>query len=291
MRLLRKYLGDPVSRDFVSSDGDPFYEPTVPGHPLFAGLPAGRVQVLAGDEWGAFFNGYSGIELARFGTDELGVVGVGAAYEPRTPTSVRLLLAGLGASSLANPAAGWTDEGDRVFLNALRWAAAPGLASLSGRVAGANGDPIAAATVRIAETGRETETGADGSYELPHPAGSYTVEVSAFGYVTQSHSVTLTGNAETQLDVALGLTAVGSIAGVVAGRPDISPNAGEGEPLAGAEVVLVGRPRSAVTAENGSYALTNVEPGTYSIEVRAAGHVRQRIDGVVVAAGAARRRT
>ena len=182
---------------------------------------------------GLFFNGYSGIELARFGTDELGVVGIGAAYEPRTPTSVRLLLAGLGASSLANPAAGWTDEGDRVFLNALRWAAAPGLASLSGRVAAANGDPIAAATVRIAETGRKTETGADGSYELPHPAGSYTVEVSAFGYVTQSHSVTLTGNDETQLDVALGLTAVGSVTGVVTSRPDISPNAGEGEPLCG----------------------------------------------------------
>ena len=146
----------------------------MPGHPLFAGFSSDRIQVLAGDEWGSYFNGYSGIELARFGTNELGVVGGGAAYEPRTPTSVRLLLAGLGASSLANPAAGWTDDGDRVFLNAVRWAAAPGLSSLAGRVADAGGEPIAGATVRIAETGIETQTGPDGSYELPHPAGSYT---------------------------------------------------------------------------------------------------------------------
>ncbi len=72
---MRNHLGDPAARDFVSSDGDPFFEPTVSGHPLFAGLPEGRIQVLAGDEWGAYFTGYSGIELARFGTNELGVLG------------------------------------------------------------------------------------------------------------------------------------------------------------------------------------------------------------------------
>ncbi|HWN22577.1 MAG TPA: carboxypeptidase regulatory-like domain-containing protein, partial [Gaiellaceae bacterium] len=156
VRLLRKYFGDPAARDFVVSDGDPFYEPTVPGHPLFAGFSDARIQVLAGDEWGGYFTGYSGIELARFGTNELGVVGIGAAYEPRTPTSVRLLLAGLGAASVANPAAGWSDDGDRIFLNAVRWAAAPGLASLTGRVADADDEPIAGVRVRIAETGLET---------------------------------------------------------------------------------------------------------------------------------------
>ncbi|HEX6130965.1 MAG TPA: carboxypeptidase regulatory-like domain-containing protein, partial [Actinomycetota bacterium] len=290
VRLLRKYFGDPATRDFVSSDGDPFYEPTVPGHPLFAGFSSDRIQVLAGDEWGAYFDGYSGIELARFGTNELGAVGIGAAYEPRTPTSVRLLLAGLGASSVANPAAGWTDDGDRVFLNALRWAASPGLSSLAGRVTDADGEPVAGATVRIAETGLETETGADGGYELAHPAGSYTVEVNAFGYVAQSISVTLVANVETQLAVELALGDVGAVAGTVTSAGDLSPQADAGEPLAGAEVRLVGRPRTTTTAEDGSFTLANVEPGTYTLEISAAGHVRMLVDGVVVTAGETTRR-
>ena len=49
------------------------------------------------------------------------------------------LLSGLGAASVANPANGWTDDGDRVFLNAVRWAASPGLSSLAGRVTDADG--------------------------------------------------------------------------------------------------------------------------------------------------------
>ena len=286
VRLLRKYFGDPAERDFVSSDGDPFYEPTASGHPLFAGFQDGeRVQVLAGDEWGAYWTGYSGIELARFGTNELGVLGGGAAYEPRTPTSVRLLLAGLGASSIANPANGWSDDGDRIFLNAIRWAAAPGLATLSGRVADAANEPVAGATVRIAETGLETTTGPDGSYELAHPAGAYTAEVSAFGYVAQSLPVTLTANAETQLVVELALADVGRIAGTITSAGDLSPNADPGEPLAGADVKLLGTPRATTTAENGAYALENVEPGTYTLEITAADHVRTLVEDVVVAAG------
>ena len=290
VRLLRNHLGDPAARDFVSSDGDPFFEPTVSGHPLFAGLPEGRIQVLAGDEWGAYFTGYSGIELARFGTNELGVLGTGAAYEPRTPTSVRLLLGALGASTLASPAAGWTEDGKRVFLNAVRWAAAPGLSAVAGRVTDAGGEPIAGATVRIAETGLSTQSGADGSYELPRAAGSYTLEVSAFGYVARSLPVALTANEVTQLDVELALTNVGTVAGTITSADDLSPQAEPGTPLAGATVRLVGRPRTTTTAEDGSYTLANVEPGTYTLEVGAAGHVRFLVEGVVVTGGETTRR-
>ena len=290
VRLLRKYFGDPPARDFVSSDGDPFFEPTVSGHPLFAGLAGERIQVLAGDEWGAYFTGYSGIELARFGTNELGVLGSGAAYEPRTPTSVRLLLGALGASTLASPAAGWTEDGKRVFLNAVRWAAAPGLAAVAGRVTDAGGEPIAGATVRIAETGLSTQSGADGSYELPHPAGSYALEVSAFGYVARSLPVVLAANEVTQLDVALALADVGAVNGTITSAGDLSPQAEPGTPLVGATVRLVGHPRTATTAEDGSYTLANVEPGTYTLEVEAAGHVRFLVEGVVVTAGETTRR-
>ncbi|HEX6131743.1 MAG TPA: carboxypeptidase regulatory-like domain-containing protein [Actinomycetota bacterium] len=290
IRLLRKYFGDPPERDFVSSDGDPFFEPVVAGHPLFAGLTGERIQVLAGDEWGAYFTGYGGIELARFGTSELGVVGTGAAYEPRTPTSVRLLLSGLGAASVANPASGWTDDGDRVFLNAVRWAAHPGLGSVAGRVTDADGEPVASATVRIAETGEERVTGPDGGYVLPHAPGPYTVEVSAFGYASRTIPVTLTADEETQLDVELALASVGTVAGTITSAGDLTPNAVAGEPLAGAQVRLVGHPRTATTADDGSYTLPRVEPGTYTLEIGAAGHVRTLVEDVVVTAGETARR-
>ena len=108
--------------------------------------------------------------------------------------------------------------------------------------------------------------------------------MSAFGYVTQSLPVTLVANVETQLDVELALTAVGSIAGTVTSAGDLSPDAEPGTPLVGAEVRLVGKPRSTTTAENGSYTLANVEPGSYTLEITAADHVRTLVD-VVVAAG------
>ena len=282
-RLLRKYLGEPSARDFVSNDGQPLFTAVDPSHPLFEGLPS-PVQVLANDEWGGFYTGYSGIKLADFGTNELGILGIGAAYEPRTPSSVRLLLSALSSSSLARPTAGWTPEGQRLFLNAVAWAADPDLASLAGRVTDADGDPLAA-HVEITSTGFGTDTDAEGTYALGHPAGDMTVEVSAFGYVTQSHDVSLSAGEVTELNVELALDAVGSIAGVVTSRPDLSPQADDGEPLAGASVTLVGHPRSATTAADGSYALPNIPPGTYEIEVQATDHVRQIFDGIGVVAG------
>ena len=158
-------------RDFVSSDGDPFYEPTVPEPPALRrvlvrtdpgsrGRRVGRVlQRLLGDRAGALRDERARCarrrrRLRAADADERAA----AARRPRR------------AAPLANPAAGWTDDGDRVFLNAVRWAAAPGLSSLARprRRCRRRADR-AARQSRIVETGIETETGPDGSYELPHP--------------------------------------------------------------------------------------------------------------------------
>ena len=60
------------------------------GHPLFAGVP--RPRSWSPTTWAAYYTGHTGFTLADFGTSESGVLGGGAAYQPRTPTSVRLLL-------------------------------------------------------------------------------------------------------------------------------------------------------------------------------------------------------
>jgi len=56
-----------------------------------------------------------------------------------------------------------------------------------------------------------------------------------------------------------------------------------GEPVAGAEILLVGTNRRAATAENGTYALAGVPPGTYTLEARRVGYAAARQRGVVVA--------
>lgn len=281
VRLLRKYLGNPTTRDFVSNDGDPYYDALDPSHPLFDGV-SDPAQILVGDEWGGFFTGYTGFKIADFGTSDLGVVGIGAAYEPRTPTSVRLLLSGLSVSILASPSEGWTEDGVRVFLNALQWAARPGMGAAQGRVTDAAGNSVAGVTATVVETGVAVEGAADGTFTLTHPPGAFTVRVEAYGYVTGEVPVTFTANQTDEVSIELALGEVGAIAGTVADRAS-------GAPIAGATVRLAGFPRTAVTDDAGRFELANVEPGTFTVRADAAGHASQLFHDVEVSAGATTR--
>jgi len=284
IQLLNEHIGDPATLGQEFGAGRVNHVPIVTDHPLYDGLDtSGPIEILVDGTNAAFFDDYSGVTLSDYEAGNRGVIGTGAAWEPRSATSVRLLLSGLGANLFSEPGVDWTPDGERVVLNAVAWAASPGLAVLSGRVTDAAGEPLGA-HVEIVETGVETDTGADGGYQLGHIGGTFNVEVSAFGFETQTFEVTLAQGETTVLDVTMTLGDVGSIAGVVSTSGEIGPSA-VGDPLAGATVQLVGRPRSAVTAEDGSYAIPNVEPGTYQLEVAADGHVRRLIDGVVVVAG------
>ncbi|HEX7254833.1 MAG TPA: carboxypeptidase regulatory-like domain-containing protein [Gaiellaceae bacterium] len=290
-RLLRLHTGDPGTNAQVGTTaGNRYLRPLVAGHPLFAGvtLTNGVVEILAAGRRTGYSNNYSGVTLASFGANNVDL-GVGAGYEPRTPTSIRLLLGPLGSHSSASPANGWTESGRRVFLNAIEWAAAPGLGAVAGRVSDAAGDPIASASVRIVETGKVIGVDESGSFLIPHAPGDWTVEASAFGYQTRQLPVRIDAGRTTQLDLELVLGDVGSISGTVTSRGTISETSGEGPPIESALVKLLGHPRTTTTAADGSYTLTNVEPGTYTVELSAGGHVRQRLDRIVVTAGSATR--
>ncbi|RIQ31190.1 PEGA domain-containing protein [Jiangella rhizosphaerae] len=285
VRLLRKYLGDPAGTTPVSGEGLVSLAPTRPDHPLFAGLP-GQPEILLADRYSTGITGYSGVPLAHTITEEGGDRGVGAAYTARTPGSVHLLLSGLAATLLQHPAEDWTDDGRALYVNAVRWAAAPGLGSVEGTVTGLDGVPVPA-TVEVAETGRSVTAGTDGAYVVPLEAGDYTVRISAFGYKTVEHDVTVTRNGATTLDVELTPADTGAIRGRITGEADISGPSALGSPIAGATVSLLGTALSTTTAEDGTYTLSLVEPGDYELEVVADGHVRTRVPVTVTIGGQA----
>jgi outer membrane protein assembly factor BamB len=286
IQLLNEHVGDPATYDREWGPGVVNHVPVAVDHPLYAGLDAsGPIQILTEDTNSAYFADYSGVALSGYEAGNRGVIGTGAAFEPRSASSVRLLLSGLGVNAFSQPGDEWTPEAERVMLNALDWASAPGLAVLQGRVTDAAGAPLAA-RVEIVETGLSRETAADGGYAIGHLGGDFTVEVSAFGYATRQFDVTLVDGETTTLDVELAIGEVGEVSGVVTSSGSVSPQAAVGDPIAGATVQLVGAPRSAVTAEDGSFVLPNVEPGTYQLDVRADGHVRRIVEDVTVAAGA-----
>ncbi|TDE10097.1 carboxypeptidase regulatory-like domain-containing protein [Jiangella asiatica] len=278
-RLLRKYLGDPAGTTPVSGEGIVSYAPRVRDHPLFAGLAA-QPEILLADRYAAGIVGYSGTPLADTITEEGGDRGVGASYTARTPGSVHLLLAGLAATILQNPTEDWTDDGRALYLNAVRWAAAPGLGSVEGSVTGVDGVPVPA-SVEVLETERTATADAAGRYVVPLEAGEHTLRFTAFGYEPVEHVVTVERNGTVRLDVELSPGETGSVAGTVTGtvtgEADISGPSALGDPVAGATVTLLGTGLSTTAAEDGTYRIDLVEPGTYELEVATADHVRTRV--------------
>lgn len=153
-------------------------------------------------------------------------------------------------------------------------------ASISGQVTSAQTHE-AAAGVKVHVTDSEngvavnTSTGEEGTYTVQGlPAGSYTVqfEPAASGEVAQfyrgastadgAQAVNLTeGEAEEGIDAEL--AAAGSIAGTVT-------DAASGQPLAGVEVEATsseaGATGSAVTGEDGSYTISGLPEGAYTVQ-------------------------
>lgn len=158
------------------------------------------------------------------------------------------------------PAAGVTVRG---YLVAVPGALADGAASdaaASGATAAAQGvQPIASAT-----------TDADGRFTLTSPHGE-PMNVEA----TQSDKVKAIALAITRTDgLVLKLADVGSVTGRLA------PSTGT--ELAGAEVFIAGTPYAAQTDATGSYTLTGVPAGTFSVDAHRSGLGTGEVTGVVV---------
>ncbi|NUO55796.1 MAG: PQQ-binding-like beta-propeller repeat protein, partial [Hamadaea sp.] len=282
-RLLRKYLADPAGTLPVSGEGILSYASTVAGHPLFAGLPE-RPEIFRAGRTAAAIVGYSGTPLADVHSETGGRRGVAAAYTVRTTGSVHLVLGGFAGTVLQGPKDDWTPDGVKLYLNAIRWSAAPGLGGATGRVVGVDAAALPA-TVELVGTPRRVTTDAAGEYTFPLDPGTHRLRFSSFGYAPVEREVTVERNGLARVDIEMQPGTVGGLAGTVTALTDIEANGvtATAGPVDGATISLVGTTAHTVTDSTGHYRLPLVEPGSYELEVTSAGYVRTRIPVTVTA--------
>ena len=134
--------------------------------------------------------------------------------------------------------------------------------------------PIAGAKVTAGGCGRGATTGDDGTYTITGlAAGDYTVKAMKCGeyamkvYPTAVHVED--GQAVTGIDMALAPMGGGGGDGSISGTVyDKKTNA----PIAGAKVMAGGCMRSATTADDGTYTITGLADGSYTVKAMKSGY-------------------
>ncbi|GAA0367493.1 S8 family serine peptidase [Bacillus horti] len=141
----------------------------------------------------------------------------------------------------------------------------------------AGGLPVDA-YVTVLETGRTVRTNpADGTYRILHPSGSWTLQVESYGYYTQTDTVELGEDETVVKNFLLDPVPRGDVQGQVI-------NERNGEPIEGASVRVVEDARipTVETEEDGSFTISNVIEGSYTLDVRAADYISDTKEIVVV---------
>jgi bacillopeptidase F len=129
------------------------------------------------------------------------------------------------------------------------------------------------AQVTVLESGRSVKSNpANGSYELTHAAGTFTVVAEAYGFQSETQTVTIEQDGEVSANFTLDELPKGTVTGTVT-------NQATGEPVAGATVYLVEDANIApvVTDEGGRYNLTAYE-GDYTLKIIAPHFFSQEVD-------------
>ena len=171
-------------------------------------------------------------------------------HPPRPPLSSLLTLAALllGAQTLA----------------------AQGTGTLSGRVSGSNGAPLAGASVTVAGAQRGALVRNDGTYQLTLPAGRHEVRVRLVGYMAALESVDITAGGMTTKDWRLEKSATNLDAIVTTGtRADertVMTSASPIDVLSTVDIQLTGRTETAqmiqAVAPSFNFPRTSIGDGT-----------------------------
>ncbi len=161
--------------------------------------------------------------------------------------------------------------------------------SISGTVTNAIGTPIAGAIVSASRTaccgyGYTTAAG-DGTYAITGLApGSYKVQAQAPGYAPTYYNGTYDYSAATLVAVASGATTPGiNFALAPAGSITGTVTNAFGTPIAGADVSANSSTccggGSATTAVDGTYTVTGLTPGSYTVQAQASGYAPTYYNG------------
>jgi hypothetical protein len=134
--------------------------------------------------------------------------------------------------------------------------------SVSGKVT-VGTEPVANAVVKISGTNLEYFTDSDGNYNINLVPGEYNLEVSKYGYITQTLPVTITASGNVTKDINLIPLPEYTVSGKVIGS-----NAPEG--LKNVKITLSGyKEYTATTDESGNYSIENVYKSDYAYNIRA----------------------
>lgn len=129
------------------------------------------------------------------------------------------------------------------------------------------------AQVSVLETGRSTYSSLqDGSYELIHGAGSYTLQAEAYGYQSETQAVTIENDIVTEANFILEELPQGTVSGVIT-------NEVTGEPVSNATLLLVedaaitpvqtnDQGEYTIVAYEGEYTLKAMAPSYYGAEMQ-----------------------
>ena len=167
------------------------------------------------------------------------------------------------------------------------FALVPNQGSIAGQVSDSTTSSILIQGASVTCTGTPacaaaaTTTASDGTYTLSNlTEGAYQVTVSASGYATSTQPFSVgPGQGVTGANFAL-TPATGSITGTVT---DLQT----GLPIDGASVTCTGTPTctGATTGADGKYTLSNLVPGTYTVQPAATGYATQAPASVPVTTG------
>ncbi|MBK8128257.1 MAG: carboxypeptidase regulatory-like domain-containing protein [bacterium] len=149
-----------------------------------------------------------------------------------------------------------------------------------GRIGGVVTDgasPLSGVKAYIASAGAQTLTDVSGQYYIALSEGTYSVEYSKFGYVTQTiGGLTVVIDDTTVQNVTLSLAATGILSGVVTDC--------FGAPAVGATVELLNVPVAPTTTNGSGFYSFTIPQGTYDVQASGAGCGEATVAGVVVTA-------
>lgn len=143
-------------------------------------------------------------------------------------------------------------------------AAMSGYGTIAGTVVDDDtGLPVSGAAVTVAGADRAAESDVDGSFRISLPVGTYTLDVTAFGYFDGSVEVEVAGSDDVVAEVRLAPQPTVTLSGSVFGPGDVYP---EGTPAVGAVVLLEGTPLPAVTTlADGAWSITTPAEAQYTV--------------------------
>ncbi|MBK6765728.1 MAG: S8 family serine peptidase [bacterium] len=265
--------GWPYPLAWFSSQGPTPCAPAVPDN-FKPEISAPGVDVYSSIPGGGYDGTYSGTSMA--GPHVAGVV---ALMREACPDCDHITIKdAIIATARDLGAVGQDNEFGHGFIDAYDAVLA---VSTMGRICGvvtdASSAPIAGARVGITTGSNAVLTAPDGSYCIALPEDIYTLEVSAFGYISQSFSgLTVVEGDTVSQDVVLSLAPVGTVSGTVTDC--------NGGAAVGATVAVLNVPIPPTTTDGAGFYSITLPQGTYDMRASGAGCAPHVANGVAIGA-------